>query len=123
MTEGMTVTGGTIGLSPNDNTKFCALSVSGDVRFDGGTFKTKVNGTLNSVERDLWICTGRFKIAAAATITPSVQYATPANVVGRTWDVVVADGGFFDNTLPATVAGVWEFLPVGNGTNLTIRKK
>ena len=66
---------------------------------------------------------GKYKIAAAATITPTVLYAMPENVVGRTWDVVFADGGFIDATLPATEVGVSEFLPMGNGKNLTIRKK
>ncbi len=123
ITGNISVSGGTIvELGSNADSQCSAFSVTGNVYFAGGEFKAKVNGTQNSVERDLWICSGKFKIAAAATITPIVLYATPANVVGRTWDVIQATGLFFDATLPATIAG-WEFLPVGNGQNLTLRKK
>lgn len=123
ITGNMLVSGGTItlGLSAGQAVNFDALSVTGDVLFSGGEFKTKVNGTATSVERDLWRCTGAFTLRAEAKVSPTVHYAPPSGVPNRYWEVIIADSFFTDTTLPTMGTG-WEASHNPAQTRLRVEK-
>jgi len=63
--------------------QFGAVQVIGDVYFEAGEFKAKVNGTPTSAERDLWTCAGTFTIKAAAKVSPTVLHEPATGVAGR----------------------------------------
>lgn len=98
-----------------------ALQVIGDVYFEAGEFKAKVNGTPTSVERDLWRCTGTFTFIASAKITPTVLYEPITGVAGRFWQVVIATGKF-TNTKKPTMSIAWDCAITGDDKILQIFK-
>ena len=101
--------------------QFGALQVIGDVYFEAGEFKAKVNGTPTSVERDLWRCTGTFTFIASAKITPTVLYEPITGVAGRFWQVVIATGKF-TNTKKPTMSIAWDCAITGDDKILQIFK-
>ena len=123
----MKVTGGTITLGSATATKqFGALQVIGAVVFEGGEFKTKANGSKgdgvpDSVERDLWTCTGKFTMKAAAKVSPSVLHEPSTGVAGRFWEVIVATGKFTDATKP-TMSVAWDCAITGTDKKLQFFK-
>ena len=118
----MKVTGGTLTLGSADAQKqFGALQVIGDVAFEAGEFKAKVNGTLTSVERDLWTCTGTFTIKAVAKVSPTVLHGPTGGVAGRFWQVIIATNKFTDATKPTMSAG-WDRAIVGDDKKLQVFK-
>ncbi len=118
----MKVTGGTLTLGSADGLRqFGALQVIGNVVFEGGEFKTKVNGTPTNVERDLWTCTGKFTIKAAAKVSPTVLHEPSGGVAGRFWEVIIADDKFTDATKP-TMSTAWDCAITGTDKKLQVFK-
>ncbi len=115
----MLVSGGAITLGQGVN--FGNLAVTGDVVFSGGVFNTKVNGTATSAERDLWRCTGVFRLKAEAKVSPTILYAPPSGVPNRFWEVIISDGLFYNADLP-TISTGWEAMLNPSQTRLRIAK-
>ena len=102
--------------------KFSNLVATAHVSFTGGVFNCKVNGTPDSVERDLWTTVNTFTISAAAKLSPTVLYEPTGGVVGRSWSVIVA-GRFSDAVLPTFPTGVTGWGASESGTDLVLTKK
>lgn len=83
-----------------------ALSVIGNVDFEGGTYKAKIVGTATSTERNRWISSGTFTTDAYATITPivtSTALGTSDPNNPRYWNVISATNGISADALLPTI--------------------
>ncbi len=124
------IVGGEVIIGADDLTnthRYSTLHVTKDVTFQAGTYKPFVDATSDTL-RDRWTTNSFFNFWGAAVIAPVVlngnyvnqQNPGNENGKGKSYEVVVAVGGFFDDTRPVvSVAADWQIVdgrdPIGQG--------
>jgi hypothetical protein len=86
-----------VGVSPG------SFQVQGDVVWTGGSYQPRVNWSTPR-SNDSWVATGKFVVTGDDIIEPNAPSGTVTS--GNTWDVLLAQGGFFGTAPPTLPAGM-----------------